>query len=245
MQFLNQYIHFYSFEKNRNSVFLISIFVSLCVHFFVFFLMSQTPGKVLIKPVKQIEVVYQHIKQENKSEPKKKINDLKLIKKQERKKETIKTLPLTNNNILTMPKQEVRDISQKISPFHFEKQQTPQIKMLDVSRKVTIPMIQAEKITNPKYLTYNHNLSQLIQKLASSFIDPDLFQEGHVYLTFILSANGTLDEVRILEEKTQANEHLRDVALRSIRESSPFPPFPEDLNYPELTFNVLISFAGY
>jgi len=30
--------------------------------------------------------------------------------------------------------------------------------------------------------------------------------------------------------------------LRSIKDANPFPPFPKDLNYPELTFNVVISF---
>jgi hypothetical protein len=32
------------------------------------------------------------------------------------------------------------------------------------------------------------------------------------------------------------------VGVKSVQEAGPFPPFPQDLNYPELTFNVSISF---
>ena len=37
-------------------------------------------------------------------------------------------------------------------------------------------------------------------------------------------------------------DYLRSVALKSIKESNPFPPFPIGFNYPEFTFNLMISF---
>ena len=48
--------------------------------------------------------------------------------------------------------------------------------------------------------------------------------------------------IQSLPETLQANEFLRNVGMKSVQEAGPFPPFPKDLNYPELTFNVQISF---
>jgi hypothetical protein len=72
---------------------------------------------------------------------------------------------------------------------------------------------------------------------------PD-FQAGEVYVTFVLESSGILKKVKIIEEKTAANSYLRNVALRSIMESNPFPPFPKGFDYPEFTFNLLITFQN-
>ena len=53
---------------------------------------------------------------------------------------------------------------------------------------------------------------------------------------------GELQRVKVIENETKANDFLRAVGIRSIKESGPFPPFPKELRYPELTFNVVISF---
>jgi TonB family protein len=63
-----------------------------------------------------------------------------------------------------------------------------------------------------------------------------------VYLSFIISTEGYLREVRLVEEKSSFSPYLREIALRSIKEASPFPDFPKELDYPQLTFNVVISF---
>ena len=65
---------------------------------------------------------------------------------------------------------------------------------------------------------------------------------GEVYLTFALSSDGALKQIKLIEGRTNATDYLRDIGLNSIQEASPFPPFPSDLSYPELTFNIAISF---
>ena len=47
---------------------------------------------------------------------------------------------------------------------------------------------------------------------------------------------------QVKEEHFHLRKNMKNVGLRSIQESSPFSPFPKDLSYPELTFNVVISF---
>jgi len=108
---------------------------------------------------------------------------------------------------------------------------------------ISIPVLQAEKISNAKYMSYNERIRQKIKNRAYFYIDHPDFESGEVYLTFVLLASGELKEVQIIDAQSRGNEYLRGAGLRSIKESVPFPPFPGDLKYPELTFNVLISFT--
>jgi outer membrane biosynthesis protein TonB len=113
---------------------------------------------------------------------------------------------------------------------------------LSAKRRISVPVLQSEKMASPRYLNYNDRIRAKIQSRAASYVDDKNFREGEVYLTFVVLANGALKDIQVIDDKTRATVFLKDVGLRSIRESSPFPPFPEDLKYPELSFNVIISF---
>jgi len=65
---------------------------------------------------------------------------------------------------------------------------------------------------------------------------------GEVFLSFIISNDGYVRDTNLVEEKSSTNFYLREIALRSIKEASPFPNFPKELDYPQLSFNVVISF---
>jgi len=136
----------------------------------------------------------------------------------------------------------IKDISKFTGKFKLNKKQSPKIKILDIERRVTVPLFKTDKITNPKYLSYNENVRQRIRQQAYSYVDHPEFDAGEVYLTFVLISDGSLKQTKVIEDKTAANPYLRTIGLRSIKEANPFPPFPKDLNYPELTFNVVISF---
>jgi outer membrane biosynthesis protein TonB len=112
----------------------------------------------------------------------------------------------------------------------------------DASRRVTVPLLKSEKITNPKYLSYNEAIRQKIRQRAFTFVNHPDFKQGEVYLTFVLDSNGNLKDLKIIDSKTHANDYLRGVGVKSVEQSSPFSPFPADLHYDELTFNVVISF---
>jgi outer membrane biosynthesis protein TonB len=109
-------------------------------------------------------------------------------------------------------------------------------------RSISVPVVASQKITNPKYVGYNDRIRDKIRNRAYFYIDDPQFQSGEVYLTFVVTADGNLKDLQIIGERSRANEYLRTVGLRSVKESSPFPPFPADLQYPELSFNVVISF---
>jgi len=48
--------------------------------------------------------------------------------------------------------------------------------------------------------------------------------------------------VQIIPEKTNASEHLQEIAIHSLKEASPFPNFLKGMTLPEYTFNVEIDF---
>ncbi|MBF0484760.1 MAG: hypothetical protein HQL25_08670 [Candidatus Omnitrophica bacterium] len=108
--------------------------------------------------------------------------------------------------------------------------------------KVSIPLLDSKEISNPKYQGYNQVIRQRIKEHAYYYVVHPDFRSGEVYLTFVLNIKGELVAVRVIESRTKANDYLKNIAMQSVKDSAPFPAFPSDLKYPELTFNVVISF---
>ncbi|MBF0330629.1 MAG: hypothetical protein HQL17_01730 [Candidatus Omnitrophica bacterium] len=114
------------------------------------------------------------------------------------------------------------------------------LKGVKVTKEVSVPMLKSDKINTPSYITYYQIVRDRIRDRAySNYIKLSV---GEVFVTFIIKDDGSLSGLQILESKSSANDFLREVGLKSVQEGAPFPPFPKDLNYPELTFNVSISF---
>ncbi len=153
----------------------------------------------------------------------------------------VKTL-LRHDEVFPSSESSLREIGQSTREMTFGREKTLPIKALMGERKITVPMLQSEKITNPQYLSYTQHIRQKIKQWASYYADYPNFQSGDVYLTFVLSSAGVLQDVQVIANKTHASTYLQEVGVRSIRGSAPFPSFPEDFRYPELTFNVIISF---
>ena len=111
---------------------------------------------------------------------------------------------------------------------------------LVAKKTVSVPALQSEKINNPSYANYYSLVRGRIKQRA--YFNYSEYYAGEVYVTFILTSDGTLKELQILEDRTTGGQYLRTIGLKSVKEASPFPPFPKELHYPELTFNVVISF---
>ena len=107
-------------------------------------------------------------------------------------------------------------------------------------KTVSVPALQSEKINNPSYANYYSLVRGRIKQRA--YFNYSEYYAGEVYVTFILASDGILKELQILEDRTTGGPYLRTIGLKSVKEAAPFPPFPKELHYPELTFNVVISF---
>ena len=75
--------------------------------------------------------------------------------------------------------------------------------------------------------------------MIANYVRSDI---GEVYLTFAVTSDGILQEIKLIEGRTRASKYLTKLGLQSINQANPFPAFPKDLPYPMLTFNISISF---
>lgn len=118
----------------------------------------------------------------------------------------------------------------------------PEIKpdIIAVKKKINLPHVDIDKINNPSYLSYYQIIREKIRRSAyQNYATSDM---GEAYVSFIVSSAGYLEEARLVEEKSSANAYLKDIALKSVNDASPFPRFPSELDYAQLSFNVIISF---
>ena len=119
---------------------------------------------------------------------------------------------------------------------------TEKFKGLNAVKKVSIPMLDSEKINDPKYEKYKIVIKEAISEIMyRKFSQVQEKIAGEVYLTFLITKEGVLKEVKIIEEKSSANESLRRLALEGIRETK-FTPFLKDFEVSEMTFNTQIIF---
>ena len=91
------------------------------------------------------------------------------------------------------------------------------------------------------YLTYYQSIREKIRAFVVKNY-PHFIACGEVCLYFILSSDGRLKEVSIVEERSSPNSLLREIAENSLRNAAPFSPFPKDLKQGRLSFNVIVSF---
>ena len=122
----------------------------------------------------------------------------------------------------------------------FVKPTVPKPDVTAVKKKINLPPVDLNKIDNPSYLSYYQIVREKIRR--SAYQSYTKAETGEVYLTFLIARNGSLMDVRLNPERSSQSVYLKEVASRSIRVASPFPLFPKELDYPQLSFNVIISF---
>lgn len=112
--------------------------------------------------------------------------------------------------------------------------------LIAIKRKIALPPIEMAKIDNPSYISYYQIVREKIRR--SAYQNYTHNETGEVYISFIISYDGYIKDVRLIEDKTEASDYLKNIALKSVRSASPFPNFPKELDYPQLSFNIIISF---
>lgn len=137
----------------------------------------------------------------------------------------------------------VRENKPVLNHFQSLDKRPEKLKGIKVSRQVAVPVLQSSKIDSPAYVTYYQIVRDRIrQKAQEAYNSYEQVKSGNVYMTFILLANGELKQIRIIKDKSVPDAYLHRIGLESVDLASPFPAFPEELKYPELTFNIVITF---
>lgn len=224
--------------SKSDKFFTIGLLVSLVLHGFVFvdFVKNKEKIKKLEELKKQTkeEVVREMLfkKQKPKHQP---VSARKYMQKVSAKKDIQRE---SERGVVPVPL--VKEKFKLPSQFQTFERKPQKLAGVKVERQVAVPVIKSGKINSPAYVTYYQIVRDRIrQKAYNNYLQ---LKSGDVYLTFVLLANGQLKDIKIIEEHTSDNEYLKQVGIKSVKEAGPFPSFPEDLKYPELTFNVVISF---
>jgi hypothetical protein len=216
----------------EDRIFRYSLILSLVIHIFALWKLSYSNLHFKVKTIKKIEVIYPRVTVQKKIDssvvaPQKgmKVDLMQQAKAAEEQK-----------NISSF----MKDLS-KIKDEFIQQAQKPKIvEQKKHKRRVSVPAIENREIKNPQYIQYYQIVRTRIKNRA--YANYAKLDAGEVYLTFILDAAGSLKRIKVIEERTRANQYLRQISIRSIEESNPFPPFPPELPYPELSFNVVISY---
>lgn len=110
-----------------------------------------------------------------------------------------------------------------------------------LNQNVVIPPLPAGVEKIPGYLDYVQSVRENIKKIANSrFSNQGLV--GDVMLHFVLLNDGTLSAVKIVVERSSQDPKLHNIGRLVIESASPFGQFPQDLEYNQLSFSVVISF---
>lgn len=95
---------------------------------------------------------------------------------------------------------------------------------------------------NPAYMNYYRLVREKIRAKAHRYYRSG--GSGKVLLSFVVLKDGALGELS-LDMESANNARLRQITLKSIRSSAPFPPFPDELGkYAQLSFRIPIYFKN-
>ena len=92
---------------------------------------------------------------------------------------------------------------------------------------------------DPVLLTYFSAIREQIQRSANrrAWVTGDE-REGMVYLTFVLTTEGSAQKLAVVADRSVAFPTLREAALGILEDAEPFPPFPPSM--PEASKTIVI-----
>jgi len=198
----------------------ISLIVSFFIHSFVLFRLPSFQGFDLPKVITSIEVTYHKLEREIEKKTEEKTSSKSFLKSPP---------PFIDKGISDIKRPKIQKEPISIDKLVFEK-------------KITLPEIPSPNMTSSAYLSYYQRVREKIRLCAyRNYTHPE---EGEICLSFCISSDGNLKKINLQEERSAQSEYLKKIALKSIQDASPFPVFPKDLEFPELFFNVIISFEA-
>jgi len=174
---------------------------------------------------------------------KKELKEIKITVKEIQKKEVSKT-KLQNRQINEMklpPPPYIKNVVRKLMG---EDKERPFLGKAQILEKNTEKIIISEKLensklkSNPSYMSYYKGLRSKLD--AACHKNYTGREHGEVFVSFVLSRDGRLDSVK----GDGNNRELIEVAVKSVKESFPFMPFPPDLEGASYQFDISIYFKN-
>ena len=221
-----------------NRFFVYALVCSFLIHSAVLIMLVTSRSKSRLKSMKQLEVFYQQVRPRPVPIAARGDKQVDLLKNTDTPQSVkIASRPLDKSFT------NIKDIFRIKSAPVWDKKAIPSMKIGEFEKRIVIPMPQSEKISDAKYMQYQNMIRSKIHIVADRYADTLDLENGEVYVSFILTADGMLRESKILNYRSSADEKQKELSLRFIREANPFPSFPKEYHdFPELPFNITISF---
>lgn len=229
-------------NKMENRIFYNSLIISLVVHisFIGYFTFTQT--KIISPPAKEIEVTYQILKQITSKKSNKESRQVESVKEQKPVRKKMDIDIVSKEGIFPSSfERKLQDISKMVKKIKFGKKEIPKINISDGERNIFIPEFKPEKATDPRYSSYLNNIRNSIRDRAFEIFDSSKDDKGNIHVSFLLNPDGSVNETKINESKSDGSEYLKNIASRAIKEAF-IMPFPKGLSALETSFNIEISF---
>ena len=199
--------------------------VSICIHIVILTGISVPwiVKKTTLEPIektKELEILPQEIEKIKKEQ----IEEIEQVKPPP---------PCVDNLVQKIVIDETKDVS-------FDK---PDV-VVDKTKEIILSDIPQDKELKkiPAYMDYYRLVRERIRKNAYRYYTANI--KGEVLLTFVVSQDGHLQR-SYLNQGSVNNLMLRKIGIKSIKQSAPFPPFPEELkDYANLQFNISIYFKN-
>lgn len=100
---------------------------------------------------------------------------------------------------------------------------------------------QAQVRSTKDYINYYQLIREKIRERLKGHYR-NYHGQGDVILLFMLNSDGSVAAVDAETALSVKDANLIRVAIASVKEASPFPPFPRELAYPKVAFDLTISF---
>jgi outer membrane biosynthesis protein TonB len=96
---------------------------------------------------------------------------------------------------------------------------------------------------DPILLSYFSAIREQIQRTANhrEWMTGDA-REGLIYITFILTSAGGLQEISVVADRSTPSPDLREIALHIVKAAAPFPAFPPSIDEATKTIIVPLEF---
>lgn len=91
------------------------------------------------------------------------------------------------------------------------------------------------------YLDYYQALREKIKSCAHKNY-PKYNIQGEVFVSFTILSDGTLAQIKVIDERSDNIPILKSAAIKSLEEASPFAPFPKEIKLSQMNFNLPILF---
>src|SRR3989338_965100 len=244
---------------HENKSLQLAILISMLFHFAIFFsapYVGIAPKEGFLEPIKVAYLKPEELKEKEQPEKPKKTERLERLVGRSAKSNQLPTpmlpelLPEVRKEDFLGPAIEPQPLS-KLE--HFTKGK-PTVETIGHGRSGAVIQGKGKKfeaIVNEEmdsgkkatYIGYYRLVREKIRYYADrNYIKEGSASQGEVFLSFAVTSKGELLHIMIMDNRSAKDLLLRDIAINSVRDASPFPAFPQGMNQYQITFNVIISF---